>query len=123
LKLAENVLGGIGYDLVCARGAAQGLALAGEAVPDALVVDLLMPEIDGYEFIDRFRQIEGCAHVPVIVWTVKEIDAGERTELQKSSQAIVRKSGQGGMQSLIAEIERQLSRAPVPAKKRAGLSA
>jgi|SoiMethySBSTD1v2_1073268.scaffolds.fasta_scaffold384333_2 CheY-like chemotaxis protein len=48
--------------------------------PDLLIVDYVMPEIDGIEFVRRLRHIPGREHTPVVIVTVK----GERDVLQRA---------------------------------------
>jgi CheY-like chemotaxis protein len=75
------------------------------APPAVIVVDLLMPGIDGFEFISRLRSISGARHLPVIVWTVKDVDAAERRRLQ----AVIVSKGAGGALPLIEAVGRLLA--------------
>ncbi len=108
LKLAEKFLADLGYRPVCAIDGAQGLNLAQQTRPDAVVLDLLMPAMDGLEFLHLFRRIEGCSDVPVIVWTVKDLGADERARLRQASQAIVAKGIEEGFAPLLSELQRLL---------------
>ncbi|HEX9495498.1 MAG TPA: response regulator [Candidatus Limnocylindria bacterium] len=54
-----------GYAVAAARNGAEGLERCREFGPDVVVLDLLMPEVDGIEFLKR-RPNEGC-HAPVVV--------------------------------------------------------
>ncbi len=56
-----------GYVVLDARDAASAFQIARTAHPDVITVDLLMPEIDGWAFIDRLRQEEGLAKIPIVV--------------------------------------------------------
>jgi PAS domain S-box-containing protein len=56
-----------GYDVFDARDASSALHIARTARPDVITVDLLMPGIDGWSFIDRLRQEAGLADIPVVV--------------------------------------------------------
>jgi len=71
------------------------LLAASEAEFDAVVLDLLMPGIDGFEFLDRFREINGCRNTPVIVWTNKDITAEDRDRLKNSAQLITSEASVG----------------------------
>ena len=92
LKIASAALRSTGYDPVCHMGAEQGLLAAAESEFAAVMLDLLMPGIDGFEFLDRFREMNGCRHIPVIVWTNKDITAEEKQRLKRSAQSITLKS-------------------------------
>jgi CheY-like chemotaxis protein len=56
-----------GYVVLDARDAESAFQIARTAHPDVITVDLLMPGIDGCTFIDRLRQEEGLAHIPIVV--------------------------------------------------------
>lgn len=58
-----------GHVVVEAAGAADGLLVAGTAPPDLIITDVLMPVIDGYEFVRRLRINEVTANIPIIFWT------------------------------------------------------
>ena len=50
----------------------QALAFASQTPVDLVVVDFMMPEMDGFEFIEKFRQIPGAQSVPVLMVTANE---------------------------------------------------
>ena len=115
LKLADLALRELGHRPVCKDNAVDAL-LAAEAHPPAVViVDLFMPHVDGFEFISRLRACPGGRDVPVLVWTVKDLDAAERRRLQASAAAIVSKSA-GGLQALVKELGRLLPAASLAPK-------
>jgi PAS domain S-box-containing protein len=56
-----------GYEVLDARDAASAFQIARAARPDVITVDLLMPGIDGWGFIDRLRQEEGLDKIPIVI--------------------------------------------------------
>jgi CheY-like chemotaxis protein len=68
-----------------------------------VVLDLIMPGIDGFEFLDQFRTLPGCRRTPVIVWTVKELSDDEYARLRLTAQAVVAK-GRGGSSGVVDEL-------------------
>lgn len=58
-----------GYGVRTAHDAFDGLALTEQAAPDAIVVDLRMPFVNGLGFLYRLRSRPDCRHVPVAVVT------------------------------------------------------
>jgi phosphoserine phosphatase RsbU/P len=68
-ELFARVLERAGYDVLTAAGGAEGLALLEEHIPDAILLDYLMPDIDGPAFLRRLRASPTCAEVPVILLT------------------------------------------------------
>ena len=104
LKLMSVALAQLGYRAACASNGNDGLRIAQQTQPVAVVVDLLMPEMNGFEFISRFRQLPRCRRVPVIVWTVKDLTAEEHSRILASAQAVVNK-GSGGSGAVVEELQ------------------
>lgn len=69
LQTIEGALAGTGYDVETARSGLEGLERAAAQPPDAVLLDLLMPGIDGLEVLRRIRQDDVLSEVPVIVIT------------------------------------------------------
>jgi PAS domain S-box-containing protein len=96
LKLMAVILDQLGYPSLCTPSARLGLQAAAQSAPAAVILDLIMPEMDGFEFLDHFRQLAQCRHTPVIVWTIKDITTEERARLAVSAQGIVQKGRRAG---------------------------
>ena len=71
LDLLEHRLSGRGYLVVLARDGREGLARTAECRPDAIVLDAMMPTVDGYEMLRRLREEEDTRRVPVIMLTAR----------------------------------------------------
>jgi PAS domain S-box-containing protein len=65
--LLKAQLANAGYTVLDARDAASALHIARTSRPDVITVDLLMPGIDGWSFIDRLRQEPVLADIPIVV--------------------------------------------------------
>jgi len=92
LKLADKTLHQLGYRAICRSDAKTALQAARQQRPAAVILDLVMPKIDGFEFLKRLRQSAAGRRTPVIVWTVKDLTQKERQRLEASAQAIMLKS-------------------------------
>ncbi|HYX21623.1 MAG TPA: response regulator, partial [Thermoanaerobaculia bacterium] len=101
-KLAGGILSRLGYRTVGFSTAGAALEAAEQGPPAAVVLDLLMPDIDGFEFLRRFRTTPAGRRTPVIVWTSRDIDRSERIRLEALAQAVVPKSG--GSAALLEEL-------------------
>jgi DNA-binding response OmpR family regulator len=64
-----------GYDVVHAETGPTGLAAARDAAPDLVVLDLMLPEMNGYEVLRRLRQ--AGAEMPVLILTARGEEAGK----------------------------------------------
>jgi PAS domain S-box-containing protein len=65
--LMKTQLSYAGYTVFDARDAASAIHIARTAHPDVITVDLLMPGVDGWSFIDRLRQAPDLANIPIVV--------------------------------------------------------
>ncbi len=92
-KLMAAALGQIGYRAECIIDPQAALLWAENFAPAAVVLDLVMPGLDGYAFLDRLRGRPATRETPVLVWSVKDLDPADAARL-KSAQAVVQK-GQG----------------------------
>ena len=77
-----------------------------EALPDLVLLDLMMPEMDGFAFLDALREREAWRAVPVVVVTARDLTADDRHRLNGSVARVVAKDGRGP-DALLAEL-RQL---------------
>lgn len=67
------------FDFQLAVSGAAGLALAEAQAPDLVLIDLMMPEMDGYETCRRFKEMPGMQNVPVIFITaLSDLDSERR---------------------------------------------
>jgi PAS domain S-box-containing protein len=107
LKLASLALREMGYRPVCSTDPEAALRTVEADPPGVVIVDLLMPGVDGFEFVSRFRAMPAGRDVPIIVWTVKDLDASERSRLQPSITGLVFKNA-GGSRALVGELRRLL---------------
>ena len=83
LRLLEAVLTPRGYEVIPATDGSMALELAESAKPDIVLLDIMMPGIDGYEVVRRLREREETAVLPVVMLTsslgpekAKAIEAG-----------------------------------------------
>lgn len=93
-----------------ARNGAEALALARTARPALIVLDLMMPEMDGFDFLDALRA-EGpeFAAIPVVVLTAKDLDRDEAGYLSECGVLALRK-GAGQRENLLEAIRRRLNK-------------
>lgn len=70
--LLEHKLSARGYRVTVASNGEEALACMVEQRPDAILLDAMMPMMDGYEVLRRIRQEEAIAKVPVIMLTARK---------------------------------------------------
>jgi adenylate cyclase len=64
-----------------------------ETIPDAILLDLMMPEMDGFEFLSHIRKNAKWRDIPVIVVTAKTLSKEDHRRLQGSIQTLIEKDG------------------------------
>lgn len=69
------------YDVQVASSGAAGLAVAAKAPPDLILLDVMMPEMDGFEVCRRLKADPALQHIPVIFLTALSAGAGENAAL------------------------------------------
>src|SRR5438445_9350868 len=74
-ELLSRLLRKQGYQTVCAGDGAQALAAVAAQRPDLILLDIMMPVMDGVEFLRRLRDHPSCGALPVIAVTACS-DAG-----------------------------------------------
>ena len=79
-----------------------------EHLPAIILLDLMMPEMDGFAFMDELRRRPECRKVPVVVVTAKDLTEDDRRRLNGHVIQILRKGGRSE-QELLEEIYRSLA--------------
>ncbi len=67
LELSTRILAKNGYSVITATGGAAGIELALEHHPDIIVLDVIMPEIDGWQVLEKLRENQETANIPIIM--------------------------------------------------------
>jgi len=69
LILVKSRIDSAGYDCITANSGKDGISLAQSSKPDVILLDLLMPEMDGYEVMKRLKGDTTTESIPVILFT------------------------------------------------------
>jgi len=96
-----------GYDVLEAENGRVAIERLRQQVPGLIVLDLMMPEIDGFGVLEHVAQDARLADVPVVVVTAKTLDAGEREHLHRAAKRVFRK-GEYTREQLLEEITRRV---------------
>jgi signal transduction histidine kinase/CheY-like chemotaxis protein/HAMP domain-containing protein len=74
-----------GYNILVADGGSEALDIISKAIPDAIILDLMMPGVDGFEVLKNLREAESTASVPVLILTAKHITKDDLKLLKRSN--------------------------------------
>ncbi len=78
-------------DAITAASGDEGLALAEKERPEMILLDIIMPEMDGWAVLDRFKANPDLARIPVVVFTAMDFSLSDRLAKEKGASAICRK--------------------------------
>jgi DNA-binding response OmpR family regulator len=98
-----------GWTTVEAENGRIGLERLAGGIPSLILLDLMMPEMDGFEFMQELRKREDCRTVPVIVITAMDLTAADHERLNGEVARILQKSP-AGTEQLLTEVRSLLAR-------------
>jgi DNA-binding response OmpR family regulator len=71
IDLVRLILGRKGFEVIGANGGVEGLETVRREKPDLVLLDLMMPDMDGWEVYQQIKADEALRHIPVVVVTAK----------------------------------------------------
>lgn len=109
IDLVKLILGRKGFDLVGAMGGREGLEAVRRVKPDLVLLDLMMPDMDGWEVYQQMKADKELSNIPVIVVTAKaqSIDKVLGLHIAKVDDYVTKPFGP---QELLQSVERVLSK-------------
>jgi CheY-like chemotaxis protein len=106
------------YQIDAAADGLAALDAIGQRRPDVILLDLLMPRMDGFEVIASLQKDPERRDIPVIVLTAKTLSRQERRSLKEHALAVIQK-GALDREALIAEIKAALPEPVRPERREA----
>ena len=109
IDLVRLILGRRGFEVEGANGGLEGLEKVQQKKPDLVLLDLMMPDMDGWEVYQRMKSDESLREIPVIVITAKaqSIDKVLGLHIAKVDDYITKPFGP---QELLESVEKLLAR-------------
>ena len=107
-RVVQRTLKQAGFVVDEAGNGAEALKRVAAARPDLVLLDLMMPVMDGFEFLRQLRQREGGVDLPVIVLTARELSTQERGFLERSAETVFDKQTTD-LSRVIADVRRAVS--------------
>jgi len=93
LELIKQVLEDENINVITALNGAEAIEVLESTKPDLILLDLMMPVMDGFEFSQRVRKNPEWASIPVIIITAKTLTDNEHDMLGRSAESIIAKQG------------------------------
>ena len=114
-EMVRRTLEKAGWTVAEADNGRVALERLPEVKPELIILDLMMPEMDGFEFLEALRRDEAMAAVPVIVVTAKDLTEQDRQRLNGRVKQVLQK-GPYSREQLTREIRRVVSAAAKQAR-------
>ena len=102
-QLLRRILEPEGYKVVEAENGRVALDRLRGVSPSVILLDLMMPEMDGFEFVTEFRRHEAWRAIPIVVITARDLSREDRERLNGYVEKILQK-GAPGRDELLAEV-------------------
>lgn len=91
LDLVRYNLESAGYEVIVATDGVEGLQKAQQEMPDLITLDIMLPELNGYEVISRLRQNEKTSEIPILILSVRELKEDKEKGLNLGANAYLTK--------------------------------
>ena len=98
-----------GYEVIEASGGQEAIALIQQRPPHVIILDLMMPNVDGFTVLEAVKTDKNTRSIPIIVVTAKELTQDEREALTSGAEALLQK-GIFEQQELLADVAAALER-------------
>jgi CheY-like chemotaxis protein len=96
--MIERALVPAGYEVVAANGGAAALEVAQRTVPDLVICDLVMPDVDGFEVVAGLKANPATRSVPILIITAHDLSPTEKARLRGNVLGIVSKGSDARLQ-------------------------
>ena len=99
------------YAVVRAYGGQEAIMLAKQLRPDLILLDLMMPDVNGFDVVEALQRDPKVAHLPIMVVTAKQITAEDRTVLNSNPDKVIHIVEKAGFNrsNFVAEVRRALN--------------
>jgi len=108
----RDILRGQGYEVAEARNGREALERIAAAPPDAMILDLMMPEVDGFAVLRSIRENDATSRLPVLILTAKHVTREELSFLKSNNVRQLIQKGDVNRHDLLAAVEAMLRPAP-----------
>ena len=109
-ELLRRMLEAEGWSVATAADGREALSFLEDRTPSLILLDLMMPEMDGFAVVEHLRADPDLARIPVIVVTAKDVDAEDRKRLNSGVQQVIQK-GRHDQQEVLRELRAMVERA------------
>ena len=114
----REILAGQNYTVIIARSGKEALEQIGSVIPDAMILDLMMPEVDGFQVLKMIREKPETSKVPVLILTAKHITKEELSFLKGNNIHQFVQKGDVSRTELLSKVNNMVNPNPKQLSKR-----
>jgi PAS domain S-box-containing protein len=92
VELVATRFAGMASTILRANGGAEAILMATNDLPDLIVLDLMMPEVNGFDVVEALRARADTASIPILVMTAKQVTAADRDRLVGGDTMVIEKA-------------------------------
>ncbi|MBZ0158187.1 MAG: response regulator [Alphaproteobacteria bacterium] len=92
LELLTSILEPAGYNVITSGSGQEGIDKAASCKPDLIILDLMMPEVDGFEVVQKLKDSPVTDDIPIFILTAKDLSVEDRLRLAGKIESFVQKS-------------------------------
>lgn len=107
LTILDTVFQSEGIKVIKAGSGQEGLDLAHRLRPDLIILDLLMPQVDGFEVLEALKFGEETAAIPVVIFTVMDLSSEAKVRLREKALGIFEK-GMVSKEAFVSQVQKVL---------------
>lgn len=108
----RSVLSGAGYTVDVARGGQEAFEYVAHTIPDGIVLDLMMPGMDGFEVLEKIRGSVETARIPVLILTAKDLTPEDFRKLSANHVKQLVQKGDVDREGLLSKMSSLLETRP-----------
>ena len=97
------------FKVTAAKNGKEGLEKVKKAKPALILLDLMMPEMDGFEFAEQLRENKEWLDIPVVVITAKDLTSEDHNRIKGNVEAIMQK-GSYSRDELLSEVGQRIKK-------------
>jgi CheY-like chemotaxis protein/MinD-like ATPase involved in chromosome partitioning or flagellar assembly len=107
LRLVGLMLEGEGYDIIAAKNGQRAISLARSEVPDLIILDIMMPDVDGFTVMTQLRREISTRSIPILIFTAKSGSDDKALGLDLGADGFITKPI--STRELLAQVNQMLS--------------
>jgi len=110
----QTALNTLGVNVKIAMNGRQALDRIGRDIPDGIILDLMMPEVDGFQVLESIRSAPETRDIPVLILTAKDLTSEDLAKLKANQARHLIQKGDVDQDELIRQISEMVAPLPAP---------